>query len=218
MALAQTVVVLKNALKINRLDYKQWTWASRVLQPIIFSSFTICRDVTSGCSGSSSILFSLDQEPGCDFRGKRVGRLLTSWASSLWHYDTLKRAADVFFAAVTHGVLQGVTRPRCGVFSGSKECVFSPTKESDRQTDRQTDRRREDVSELVMDSNLLSALTHWMWEDGAEIVGSSVVQFAAFFIVCARLFCEVSFQSDRLLFWSQASIYEDVTHIFQQTH
>lgn len=45
-----------------------------------------------------------------------------------------------------------------------------------------------------MDSNLLSALTHWMWEDDAEIVGSSVVQFAAseHFLHCVRV-CFVKF-------------------------
>lgn len=45
-----------------------------------------------------------------------------------------------------------------------------------------------------MDSNLLSALTHWMWEDDAEIVGSSVVQFAASeqFLHCVRV-CFVKF-------------------------
>lgn len=91
MALALTVVVLKSALKITRHDYKRWAWASRILQPIRFSSFTICQDVTSGCSGSLSILFSLHRESGCYFRrGNESVRLVTSWALSLWHYDTLK--------------------------------------------------------------------------------------------------------------------------------
>lgn len=130
MALALTVVVLKSALKITRLDYKRWAWASRILQPIRFSSFTICQDVTSGCSGSLSILFSLHRESGCYLRGE-TSRFVW-WHLELCRSDitTHLKSGRCVFAAVIHGVLQGVTR---GV-SGSKECVFSPT---DSQTGRE---------------------------------------------------------------------------------
>lgn len=146
-------------------------------------------------------------------RGNESVRLVTSWALSLWHYDTLKERLMCVCCSDSRRAAGCDATSLRGGFQDLKNVCFH------RQTVRQGGREggcfraRHGLKPAVcFDSLNVGGRCR-----NSRIFCRSVCCLWTVSSLCACLFCEVSFQSDRLLFWSPSSIYEDVTHIFQQT-